>query len=168
MALASQPFSRLSGRYGRPLHPLLAMVAIGAWACSVPFDLIALKADAAWVYARAAYLLIGGGVAVGMVAAVVGVLDLLTVARGTRAFETGVRHLVVMAATLALFTGSTVLRAGSGFVWHDPAPLPALLLSGAGLVTMAIGGWLGGRLAYTFGVRVALDEDRLEGFEPDD
>ena len=35
MASASRPFGRWSGPYGRPLHPLLAMVAIGAWACWV-------------------------------------------------------------------------------------------------------------------------------------
>jgi uncharacterized membrane protein len=166
MASASKPFGRWSGPYGRPLHPLLAMVAIGAWVCSIPFDLIAWKADAAWIYARAAYLLIGGGVVIGSVAALIGLFDLFTVTRATRAFETGVRHLLLMVATLALFAGSWLVRADSGFVWHDRAPTSALVLSGLGLVTMTFGGWLGGKLAYTFGVRVALDEDRLKGFEP--
>jgi uncharacterized membrane protein len=165
MAAASRPFGRWSGSYGRPVHPLLAMLAIGAWVCSVPFDVIALKADTAWIYARAAYLLIGGGVAVGLVAALVGLFDLFTVSRGTRAFETGVRHLLVMVVTLALFAASYLVRADSGFVWHDPAPTSALVLSGVGLVTLAAGAWLGGKLAYTYGVRVALDEDRLKGFE---
>jgi uncharacterized membrane protein len=168
MASASRPYGRFSGPYGRPLHPLLAMVAIGAFVSSVPFDLIALRADAAWIYARAAYLLIGGGVAVGVAAALIGLFDLFTVPRGTRAFQTGVRHLLAMVTTLGLFAGSYLVRAGSGFVWHDPAPIAALVLSSLGLVTLAVGGWLGGKLAYTFGIRVALDDDREKGFEPAD
>jgi uncharacterized membrane protein len=167
MAAASRPYGRFSGPYGRPWHPLLAMVAIGAWVCSVPFDLLAFKADAAWIYARAAYLLIGGGVVIGIVAGLLGLFDLFTVPRGTRAFRTGTQHLLVMVTTLALFAGSYLLRADSGFVWHDRAPTAALALSAAGLVTLAVGGWLGGRLTYAFGVRVALDEDRLKGFEAD-
>ena len=166
MAAASRPFGRLSGAYGRPVHPLLAMVAIGAWACSVVFDLIAFRADAAWIYTRAAYLLIGAGVAVGSLAALAGLFDLFTIERGTRAFRIGVRHLLLMLATLALMAGSWLVRGDSGFVWHDRAPTRALLLSGLGLATMVVGGWLGGRLAYGYGVRVALDEDRVAGYEP--
>lgn len=167
-AEASRPYGRFSGPYGRPLHPLLALLAAGAWVCSLPFDAVAHRADTAWIYARAAYLLIGAGLVVGSVAALLGLFDLFTVPRGTRAFATGVRHLLVMVVTLALFGASYLIRGDSGFAWHEPAPDTALVLSGLGLVTLAIGAWLGQKLAYAFGIRVALDEDRLQGFEPAD
>ena len=40
-----QPVSALAGPYGHPLHPMLVTVPIGAWACSVVFDVAASVVD---------------------------------------------------------------------------------------------------------------------------
>ncbi|MBL8774586.1 MAG: DUF2231 domain-containing protein [Acidimicrobiales bacterium] len=165
LAQAAQPGGPWAGRYGRPLHPLVASVAIGAWVCALGFDLISQLADTAWVYARGAYVLTGAGVAVGVVAATIGLADLVRVPRDTPAFRTGVRHLLAMDTCLVLFAVSFLIRRGSDFEWHDPvAPLP-LVVSLIGLSVLAFGVWLGTRLAYGYGVRVSLEADRLAGFE---
>lgn len=164
---AARPAGPWAGPYGRPFHPVIAAVAIGAWVCALGFDLISQVADTAWVYARGAYVLTAAGVGAGLVAAMVGLADLVRVPRDTPAFRTGIRHLLCMDACLVLFAVSFLIRRGSDFEWHDPvAPLP-FAISLLGLVLLAAGVWLGTRLAHTYGVRTAVDEDRLRGFEVD-
>ena len=83
LAQAARPAGPWAGPYGRPFHPMVAAVAIGAWVCAFGFDLISQVADPAWVYARGAYVLTGAGVLAGAVAATVGLADLVRVPRGT-------------------------------------------------------------------------------------
>jgi uncharacterized membrane protein len=163
--IASRPRSPVSGPYGRPFHPMIAAVAIGAWVCSFGFDLISQVADTAWVYARGAYVLVGVGVVVGVIAATVGLIDLVNLPRGTRAFRTGVRHLLAMDAALLAFAASFLVRRTSEFRWHDGVEPAAMALSVVGLVALAVGVWLGSTLSYRYGVRVAVDAERRDGFE---
>lgn len=165
MAQAAEPAGWWAGRSGRPLHPVVAAVAIGAWVCAFGFDLISQVADTAWVYARAAYVLTAAGVAVGAVAATIGLVDLVRIQRDTPAFRTGVRHLLVMDGCLVLFAVSFLIRRTSDFEWHDPVGVAPMGLSILGLVLLGVGVWFGTQLAYGYGVRVALDEDRRRGFE---
>jgi len=95
-------------------------------------------------------------------------MDLVRVPRGTEAFRTGIRHLLLMDATLGLFAVSFLLRRGSAFGVDDPVGTAPFVLSVAGIATVALGAWFGLRLAYTHGVRVRVGHLRLEGFEPTD
>ncbi len=36
---AKAPATRVAGPYGHPFHPMLVTVPIGAWVCSVVFDI---------------------------------------------------------------------------------------------------------------------------------
>lgn len=168
VAQAARPAGFWAGQYGRPLHPTVAAVAIGAWVCALGFDLVSQVADTAWVYARGAYVLTAIGVVVGVVAATIGLVDLVRVPRATPAFRTGVRHLLAMDGCLVLFSISFLIRRTSDFEWHDPVAVVPMATSIAGLVLLAVGTWFGTRLSYTYGVRVALQPDRLQGFEPDE
>lgn len=167
LAQAARPGGVWAGPYGRPLHPLVAAVAVGAWVCAFGFDLISQVADTAWVYARGAYVLTAAGVGVGLVASILGLADLVRVPRDTPAWRTGIRHLLCMDAALVLFAVSFLLRRSSDFEWHDPVAPAPFAISIVGLVALAAGTWLGARLAHTYGVRVAVEEDRLRGFEVD-
>ena len=44
------------------------------------------------------------------------------------------------------------------------ATVPAVVLSVVALVLLALSGWLGGKLAYRYGVRVADETTQEEGF----
>lgn len=145
------------GPAGFPFHPVLAALALGAWACSLGFDLLSQVADAAWVYERGAYVLVGGGLVLAVVAGLVGLLDLRELDRGTSAFRTGIRHLLVMDVALVLFTGSFLIRRRSDFTWHEGVAVPAMVLSLLGLVAVGAGTWLGSQLAFGYGVRVERD-----------
>jgi uncharacterized membrane protein len=166
LARASRPSSWLAGPAGHPFQPILVGLATGAWASSLGFDLLSLVADTEWVYARGAWVLTGLGLAAGLVAAFAILMDLLGIPRGTVAFRCGVRRLLYFDAAVVCFAVSFVVRNRSDFAFHDHSPTLAIGLSVLGLVALAVATWLEGTLTYTYGVRVAVDQERLEGFEP--
>ena len=155
------PRSVLAGPYGHPVHPILVTVPIGAWVCSLVFDVVAMAGDDPAVFATGSAWLIGIGVVSAVVAAVFGGLDLSTVPRGTRAFTTGVTHMTINLVVVALYLVNLALRRSQGL--DDVGGVP-LVLSVVGLGLLGVSGWLGGRLAYRFGVRVADEETQAEGF----
>jgi len=134
------------------LHPAVVALPIGAWVASAVFDVAShLVAEPAFL-AYASRWLIGLGVVGALVAALFGLMDLLTIAPGTKPFRVALWHL-----TLALLatTGYAVGFAIRGSEPTAPVPAGALAISAASLATLAAAGYLGGALAFTHGVRVA-------------
>ncbi len=77
---AKTPVSVVAGPYGHPFHPILVTLPIGAWTCSLIFDVASKVRDGgAPSLVDAAYWLIGIGVVGAVVAAVFGLLDLLAI-----------------------------------------------------------------------------------------
>lgn len=134
---------------GHPAHPMLVVFPLGLLATSLVFDLIALAIDYPDLHI-AAYWMILAGVIGGLLAAIPGVIDLLQIPRGTRAWFIGILHGVGNVAVLTLFAISFILRQG---IASDPGGIPVLLsviASGFAIVT----GWLGGELVDRLGVGV--------------
>src|SRR5436305_9525572 len=91
---AKEPVSTVAGPYGHPFHPILVTVPIGAWVCSLVFDVATRVNDAGSAsLTDASYWLIGIGVLGALAAALFGLLDLLAIPRHTRAFTVGLIHL---------------------------------------------------------------------------
>jgi uncharacterized membrane protein len=162
-AEAKRPLTRIAGPYGHPFHPILVTVPIGAWVASMGFDLASRVSDEPELFAKGSYWLIALGLLGAAGAAFFGVLDLLTIPRNTKAFRTGVQHLLLNSTTTALYVVNLVIRNGrldkAGAV---PAALVAL--SAIALALLGLSGWLGGKLSYRYGVRVAEEADQAEGF----
>lgn len=158
---AKVPTTPAAGPSGGPLHPLVVSIPIGAWVLSFAFDLAAHAANEELVYARAAFWLIGAGIVGGVAAAATGALDLLAIPRGTRAWRTGVRHLVLSDVVLALFVVSFLLRRDDSL---QAAGVGVMALSVVALALLAVSAWLGLRLAFRYGVRVADEDVQREGF----
>jgi uncharacterized membrane protein len=160
---AKQPVTVLAGPYGHPLHPILVTVPIGAWVASLCFDVASRLADDADAFATGAYWLIALGLAGAVAAAGVGLIDLAGVAPGTRAFRTALAHITANLTAVALFAVSLALRHGD---LDAPGETGAglLALSAAALAVLGVGGWLGGRLSFRYGVRVADEATQAEGF----
>lgn len=134
---------------GHAAHPMLVVFPLGLLATSMIFDLIALAAGYPDLHI-AAYWMILAGVIGGLVAAIPGVIDLVSIPRGTRAFYIGLWHGVGNVGVLTLFAISFILRYG---IASDPGAIPVLLsviAAGAAMVT----GWLGGELVERLGVGV--------------
>jgi uncharacterized membrane protein len=159
---AKQPVSPLLvGPYGHPFHPILVTVPLGAWTCSLVFDIAShVSSDAALV--EGARWLIAIGVLGALAAAMIGFLDFTTIPSGTAAHRTALLHMTLNLVVTAAFAG--------GFAWRlgavgDATPWGQVALSVASLAVLAVAGALGGRLAYHYGVRVADERTQLTGFE---
>lgn len=159
---AKRPRTLLAGPYGHPFHPMVVTVPIGAWVASVIFDIVAmLSAEDEAAFAEGAYWLIAIGIVGALVAALLGLLDLSQITRGTRAFTTGLTHLALNLAVIALFAASFVVRQRDDY---EQASTPGFILSLIALALLGASGWLGGKLAYRYGVRVASEQDQDEGY----
>lgn len=166
MRRAKHPVTAMAGPYGHPLHPVLVTVPLGAWVASLCFDVashVANGADAR-AFATGAYWLVALGLAGALAAASVGVIDLAAIPTGTAAFRTALVHMTAVGGASVLFAVSLVLRHGD---LDAPRPTPAgpLALSAVALALAAAGGWLGGRLTFGYGVRVADEVTQAAGFQ---
>lgn len=159
---AKQPKNILAGPYGHPIHPVMVTVPIGSWVAAVVFDIIALvNSEDESVFAEGAYWLIGIGIVGAVLAAVFGLMDLLNIPRGTAAFRTALTHMVINLTVVVLFAVDFAIRAGQGY---EEASVVGFVISLIALSLLGVSGWLGGKLAYRYGVRVASEETQAEGY----
>lgn len=157
---AKHPRTILAGPYGHPIHPAVVAIPIGAWVSSIVLDIAALVGNNA-ALAEASIWLIGIGILGALLAAVFGSLDLTTVPRKTLAFKTGAIHMTLNMLALALFAISFWIRLDRDL---ETVPAVAFVLSIIAVAVMGVAGWLGGKLAYHYGVRVADEKTQAEGF----
>ena len=163
MEQAKRPVTTLAGPYGHPLHPALVAVPIGAWIASLVFDLASYVVKDAGFLAEGSRWLIGLGVLGALAAAMIGFLDLFAIPTGTRAFRSALVHMSLnLAATTAYAIGFAVR--GSDPV--APVPVGPLILSAVALIALTVAGYLGGELAYRYGVRVADEKTQATGYAP--
>lgn len=154
----------LAGPYGHPFHPILVTVPIGAWVASLVFDVGSHIVEDPEFLAQGSRWLIAIGVVGALVAAAIGLLDLLAIPTGTPAFRTGLIHMSLnLAVTIAFAVG---------FWWRSsepsgPVTAGPLALSAVSLAVLAVSGFLGGKLAYHYGVRVADETTQAAGFTRD-
>jgi uncharacterized membrane protein len=161
---SKRPRSPLAGSYGHPVHPIIVTLPIGAWVCSLVFDLVSYASSQPRTWSEAAMWLILLGVLGAAAAAVFGVLDLLNLPRRTPVFATGRLHALLNSAALVIFLGSFGWRFTTRDGW-DTAPVGPLVLSILGLALVGVSGFLGGKLAYHYGVRVADEATQADGFD---
>ncbi|WP_174375446.1 DUF2231 domain-containing protein [Nocardia higoensis] len=164
MRQAKRPVSAaLAGPYGHPFHPILVTVPIGAWLASVVFDIGSHVVDDPAALARGAQWLLAIGVLGALAAAMVGFLDLFSIPSGTPAFRIGLVHMSLnLAVTVAFALGFWWRTAGTGVDVATPAG--PLIVSLVAFATLGVSGYLGGKLAYHYGVRVADETTQVTGY----
>lgn len=161
---AKQPVSpMLAGPYGHPIHPMLVTVPIGAWIASLVFDIAAQFAPGPGFLTQGSEWLIAIGVIGALAAACVGFLDLMAIPTRTRAFTTGLIHMSLNLAVTIAYVLNFLWRLGSA-TDGGRVGIGQLVLSVVSLLALAVSGYLGGKLAYRYGVRVADEGTQAEGF----
>jgi uncharacterized membrane protein len=159
---AKQPVSSmLSGPYGHPFHPILVTVPIGAWVCGLVFDVASRIVDDPGFLTKGSVWLIAIGVLGALAAALVGFLDLFAIPTGTPAFRTALVHMSLNLTVTAAYVVNFLWRQGD---YSGSVHLGQLILSAASLAALTVSGYLGGKLAYRYGVRVADESTQAEGF----
>lgn len=157
---AKYPRSVIAGPYGHPFHAIAVIIPIGAWVCAVVFDVIALTGPDAEPFTIGARILIAAGLIGAAVAALLGIIDWSSIPRHTPARTTGLVHMGLNLVAMAIFGASLWLRLDT-----DELPSLAFACSIAGILFLGVSGWLGGKLAHTYGVRVATETTQAEGQE---
>ena len=161
MRAAKVPRAIVAGPYGHPFHPVAVTIPIGAWSSSLVFDLVGLAADDPRAFATGSRWLIAIGLGGAVGASVLGLLDMSRIPAGTPARRTALVHLVLNVTAMVLFSLSLVLR----MLDLARVPVVAFGLSVIASLGLSVSGWLGGKLAYRWGVRVADENTQREGFE---
>jgi uncharacterized membrane protein len=162
LTMRGRKFKGLRGWAGKPLHPPLTDVPVGAYVLVAAFDVISfLGSDNDWArdfYRAGTFALVGGAV-VGVAAAVTGFWDWLkSTSKGTQARRTVNAHAWTMVTVTVLVLLGIALRLTS---FDDEASTPGglLVLSLAVFALTTIGGTIGGSLAYDYGFNVETSGD---------
>ncbi|WP_374316519.1 DUF2231 domain-containing protein [Microbacterium sp.] len=158
---AKHPRTIIAGPYGHPFHPILVTIPIGTWVASIVFDIIGFAAEDPKPYVVAARVLILIGIVGAVAAALVGFLDYRQIAQGTAARRTATTHMALNLGVTALFIVNVIVRWSAD---DDDVSIIGFVLSLVGLAALGLSGWLGGKLAYHYGVRVADESTQAEGF----
>jgi uncharacterized membrane protein len=153
----------MAGPYGHPYHPMLVTVPIGAWVASLVFDVASRLTASPGFLARGSLWLISIGLAGALIAAAAGFLDLAVIPLGTRAARIGVLHMSLVLVVTGAYAGNLLWR-HSSHGRPGPVPVGPLALSAISLAVLGVAGWLGARLAFRYGVRVAAEADQAEGY----
>lgn len=133
-----------------PLHPMLVPLPIGFLIGALLSDIAyASTEDAFW--ARASFWLLVGGIVTGVVAGLLGLIDLLGIQRA-RNLRIGWLHGLSNILAILVAIANVALR------WTDAAtPIwgTGLFLSAVITIILLVTGWLGGELSYRHGIGVS-------------
>ncbi len=164
-----EPATPLAGPYGHPFHPIAVTIPIGTWAASLLFDIASHRSDEPRVFARGSAELVKTGIAGAGVASLLGFLDYLKIPKKSAAGATATLHLALNVTVVTLYLLNLSQREKR--LRAEDTRDEAVAGNEIGLSLLAIGllgasGWLGGMLAYHFGVRVADESTQIEGLRP--
>lgn len=133
---------------GHPLHPAVVPLPIGMLTAAAASDLLRVMTGDRF-FTRASQWLVGGGVASGVAAAALGIVDLATIRAARRPI--GFAHAGGNVAVLTMSALSLLLRLRAG----NRLPLPAVALTTASAALLFVTGWLGGELTFRHRIGVA-------------
>ena len=161
---AKRPVSAaLAGPYGHPFHPILVTIPIGAWLSSLIFDIASHIVSRPGFLTQGSEWLIAIGVLGALAAAAVGSLDLLAIPAHTTAYRTGLVHMSLNLSITVAYAINFIWRHGA-YTGRAPVAAGQLALSAVSFAALGLSGFLGGRLAFRYGVRVVAESKQADGF----
>ncbi len=162
LTLRGRKFKGLRGWAGKPLHPPLTDVPIGAYVLVAAFDVLSFfgkNQDWARDMYRAGTFTILGGALVSVFAVLTGFWDWLkSTTKGTQARRTVNAHAWTMVTVTVLVLVDIVMR---WFMYEhiDHTPGRVMVVSLAVAALTFVGGTIGGSLAYDYGFNVETSGD---------
>ena len=144
--------SLLKGLPGHPVHPPMTDGAIGAYTAATVLAAVGAAGVAEPELGKGWWLTLIIALGFGALAAVTGLVDWLSITRGTPLWRTATTHLVVMVVANALF-GLAAILGHAGYV-DGEIGTTALVLALCGFVALTAGGWIGGSIVFVHGMRV--------------
>ena len=163
ITLRGRAFMGLRGWAGKPFHPPLTDIPIGAYVLGAAFDVISLVGgdDHGWGrdFWRAGTYVFIGGAAVSVLAAVTGFIDWLRSSEaGTQARRTANTHATIMVTVTVLTLVDIALRL-NGFDAERSTPGGIAALSVLVALLVSWGATYGGSLVFDYGFNVETAGD---------
>jgi uncharacterized membrane protein len=137
-----------------PIHPMLVPIPIGLWIFSLVCDLIHAGGSTNPAWTTVALYCMGGGIVGALLAALPGLIDLVSLPAGPR--KTALIHMAINLTVVALYVINFWMRLQSP---GSPGKLVWLSLISVGL--LVISGWLGGKMVYEHGIAVDTPSDTM-------
>jgi uncharacterized membrane protein len=147
----------IQGFPGKPSHPPLTDASIGTYTVGVVMLVLGALGVEEEQMAHGALLAISFGLVLAVPTALTGLLDWLALPKGTPVRTTATVHLVAMSLATVLFALTWLVQL-DGYR-DDVVETPALVLGLAAMGLLTVGGFIGGALAYVYGVRVLKRPD---------
>ncbi len=145
------PDREVVGRH--PFHPALVHFPVACWVLSHPADLVVLSSTGVTVFGldwwAVSSFLLWTGVISALPAMAVGIYDFMQLPDEDRLMQAFYRHVSFVGTAWIVYLLSAYLRLDDNLALAPPALLPALI-SGFGLICLAIGGWYGGQMVYKY------------------
>jgi uncharacterized membrane protein len=137
---------------GHPLHPPLTDVTIGAYTTATVLAVLAKLDVSEHSLARGWWLALLVGLGATVPTALAGFADWLDIPRGTPLWRTATAHM----GTMLLATGAFLVAASVGHDGYADGDVngPGLVFTLIGWGILTLGGWLGGSIVFTHGMRV--------------
>lgn len=145
---------------GHPIHAMLVPIPIGLFVFSFIADLAVRSGWAGDAWPAVAFYCIGGGIVGALLAALFGLIDLLSL-NDPRAKRVGIAHMVINLGVVGLFFVNFLMR------WQDLNPEGApFALSALAILLLLASGWLGGHMVFVHGVGQAGHSERRKARVP--
>jgi uncharacterized membrane protein len=142
----------LKGFPGHPFHPPLTDLAVGLYTGATACAILSSLGVSEGNLATAWWLALVGGLIVTVPTALTGFVEWLSLERGTPLFRTATVHFIVMVSATVCFL--IAASAGHGDYVDRTVGGGAFVFTLIGYGLLAFGGWLGGSLVFTYGLRV--------------
>jgi uncharacterized membrane protein len=154
------------GTPGHPLHPPLTDATIGIYTLATIAAVLSVLGVSEGNLAKAWWLALVIGLVTTVPTALTGLLDWLTISPGTPLKRTATSHLIAMVSATVFFL-LAALVGHDGYVDGEVGG-GALLLTLVGFGLLTLGGWLGGAIVFTHGMRVLnlVDEPARQAASP--
>ena len=156
----------IRGLPGHPLHPPLTDVTVGLYTGATAFAVLSALGISEANLATAWWLALIAGLIVTGPTALAGLADWLVIPRGTPLWRTATLHLTAMVTATVLFLIAAI--AGHGDYVDKSVGGGPLVLTLIGFAILTLGGWLGGAIVFTHGMRVLnlVDEPASRAITP--
>ena len=140
------------GLPGHPIHPPLTDATIGTYTFATVAGFVEVTGITQRSGAYAWWIALVFGLIVTVPTAATGLIDWLTITRGTELWKTATLHMIAMLSATVFFALAAIFGHASYTHGDVGSGSYALTLIGFGLLTL--GGWLGGAIVFVHGMRV--------------
>jgi uncharacterized membrane protein len=161
-----KPSYLVHGLPGHPLHPPLTGATIGAYTFATIAAIASKAGLAEHGLATAWWLALVVGLCTSAFTVVTGLLDWLTITRGSELWKTATAHALTMVTATVFFVLAIVF--GHACYVDRHVTVGPFVLTLVGVLALTAGGWLGGAITYVHGMRVLslVDEPALRAAAP--